>query len=284
MKYLKKGISFFGLTVVLTLAVVFAASIAAIPAQAAKKEKVDVITYQKSEDDFLAYKLKYFANGDMAGLLKKMNHVNDGSYTKINYASFKKIKSFVNENASSGYTTKSKYTYKKGRISKVTVGKTIMKLTYNAGGQVKKTKVIGTYYDPVKHKDIKGSYTNKYSYNAKGLLVRANTLDKLYTYKYDKKKNIKKITVKDKEDKSKTVYNIKNKYKKDRLVKRTITHIDPYEGGKSSGTVTYKYKTINVPKKVVKIIKNQQYVLLNNGDCELKMHDPVNPNAFPLIP
>ncbi len=275
---MRKRIQTIRLSAILTLVLVLAATLAPVSAQAAKKvkaKKVKVNVLVEENADYGIHNMKYAVKGDMAGLLKTIYH--DAYDMKIRYATAKKMKNIKYYNWSGAYGYSIKYTYKKGRIKKITIGKTTMTLTYNAKGLVKKAKVSGTFYNPFKEKKVKGSFTNKYTYNKKGLLTKANTYNHVYTYKYDKKKNITRITDKDKVEKSTVVWKYKNVYKKGLLVKRNVT------SDEGEDTITYKYKSIKVSKATAKTIKKQQHFLLNHGNPNNYIYSAVNLNVFPVI-
>ena len=173
--------------------------------------------------------------------------------------------------------------------------KLIEKYAYTKGGKLKSRtyKSTGsgspfTIYDrytcnkaglPVKviQTDKREVWTYNYSYNKKGRLVRKyqhyinydatynREISYLYTYKYDKKGNLKSSTTKDPSDPRAggTVY-YKNTYKKGRLVKIvTKSRSDVTGKWETSPPLIYTYKKIKVPKKMVPQIKKQQWAILN---------------------
>ena len=106
-----------------------------------------------------------------------------------------------------------------------------------------------------------------YKYNSKGQLTRAvfddmNYGDGTYEFKYDKYGNItlKGGNLKKKRD---IDFTYKNTYKKGRLVKSVKRW---YEEKSVKEKRTYQYQTIKVPKKAVKMVKEQQRLLTHRWD------------------
>ncbi len=106
-----------------------------------------------------------------------------------------------------------------------------------------------------------------YKYNSKGLLVHAEFYDASYgdwvkEFKYDKHGQITLIAGNLKK-KSTYSHTYKNSYKSGRLVKC----VKKWYGSKSVDEKrTYQYQKIKVPKKAVKMIKEQQRQLLHRWD------------------
>jgi len=106
-----------------------------------------------------------------------------------------------------------------------------------------------------------------YKYNSKGLLAHAEFYDASYgddvfEFKYDKHGQITLIAGNLKK-KSTYSHTYKNSYKSGRLVKC----VKKWYGSKSVNEKwTYQYQKIKVPKKAVKMIKEQQRQLLHRWD------------------
>ena len=121
-------------------------------------------------------------------------------------------------------------------------------------------------------------WTYQYSYNKKGRLVSKYShyvdpdaeynqeITEYYTYKYDKKGNLRSYTAKSPDNHvGGTVY-YKNSYKKGRLVK-VVTKSKDIGTGKweTSPPELYTYKKNKVPKKMIHQIRKQQWAILNRN-------------------
>ena len=203
------------------------------------------------------------------------------------------------ENISNKPTYKYKYN-KKNQIVRITYkyGKKwgyVDTYAYNSSGQLKSCTSRGTgtsrsesYYEtfvcnkaglPVKGivKDKRAVTTFNYSYNKKGRVVSQyihyvdpdaeQDFTAYFTYKYDKKGNLKSTTAKDPDNLTgRGADRYKNTYKKGRLVKVVMKTKYPNASKweKYQPTV-YTYKKIKVSKKMIPQIKKQQWALLNNN-------------------
>ncbi len=219
-----------------------------VPAYAAKKAAVYVVTQVKSSDGSEKYTYSY----DKNGLVKK--ETNSGGSITYSYKNGN-ISKMVDK--SLYYPTKTRtYTYKKGKLVKAVEKDmgltTTTTYTLDKKGRIKKqTSKNGS--DP--------DTTITYKYDKKGLVSRltsVNTQDKtrlVWSFKYDKKKNMTAFGYTYGSNTMTATY--KNSYKNGRLTKRVEIHPD-----KTRETYTYTYKKMKVPKSKVKKIKAQQPYLL----------------------
>ena len=247
---------------VFTLATTVEASAAAKPKTKSMKVLVET-TYGEGE-----YSSKTTYTYDNNGLRTAINN----PYSKSTYKHNKK-----------GFVTERRY-YEEGNKNP----SFITKYSLKKNGDAKKAKT--TIYDEETGKKV-STETTKYTYWKKGVIKKSTTTSKnaKYVSTYDKHGNLKssKSTWKDGKKKYTSSTICKNTVnKKGDLTKRvetykssdgekyvyTTTYKNTYSGGKlvkvvatekgSDGTftrtTTYKYKTVNVPKKYQEAVKRQQ--------------------------
>lgn len=252
------------IAMVLSLLLVMGAVLAVVsPAYAASSKTVYVLKTVKQN----GYKMNTYSY-DSKGRLKKGSLMYGSSECELTYNSKNRLTKFrrsFNEWCNFDYTYSSK-----GRVTKVNNYYTFTsdnkyaydglqsKLKYNSKGKVYKEIVT----------DGRKTYTNKFTYNSKGLLTKAvikyPQRKGTYKYTYDGKKNVKKVVFTTGTDGSET-QTYDNEYdSKGRLKKRTITFSSD-AGDENTVTYTYSYKKMTVSSKYAKMIKAQQWLLLNEG-------------------
>ena len=107
-------------------------------------------------------------------------------------------------------------------------------------------------------------YTYKKGVVCKEKLSYIGIADNTVKYKFDKKRNLKSVTVIYPGGKLKT-YHAKLSYKNGKLVKIQAKEYDPFSDKPSSKTIYIQYKKIKINPSKYKIIKEQQWQLINSN-------------------
>jgi len=190
---------------------------------------VSKVTSASSDDEALTFKYAYTKQG----LLKKITNV---TYKEANTFAYDARNRFKSMNF---YGWKTAFTCdKKGRVSK-TKDKKPVKYTYDAKGYLKKY--------------VSTAQTSTYTYDKKGRLAKlvmqgyaTQGYRDVYKYTYDEFGQLKSVKGAEKAT-------IQNTYDESgRLAMQTV------KSGGSETILTYSYKRVTVPKKLVKQVKAQQ--------------------------
>ena len=198
-------------------------------------------------------KYKYYKNG----LIKKSSY-KSGSYTKIKYKKKEVVK--VVKGSSEKIYFIEKWKYKKKKLIKKEIAHfteytpksgdiTYEKYYYNKKGDLVERIITN---------NITSDETLLYYYNKNGQLIEKVYNGDVYKYQYDKKGNISSL-----DDSLMGNHKYKLKYKKGKLVKQIITNMP--DTPNNQVVYKFKYKKMRVKKSYVKLIKKQQWEIINGS-------------------
>ena len=240
----------------------------AMPAQAAKMASVYVVTSNKGMDSY-GMESSYEYTYNKKGFLKKCESIL--STCTYKYSGTKIIESV--DTPKGGYDSLEKETEKntynkKGLLSK-TVATTKTKTTTTKYKYDKK-KHLKSMSVTTKEKGETTKSTSKIKCNSKGQITKLVADGITISYKYDSYGMVKKETWNWRDEngkQNKHVITYENKYKNGRLVKKIARSksADPSISEDYEDVTTYKYKKIQVPKKYLKKVKEQQKSIVANN-------------------
>lgn len=254
--------------VVLTLTVAFAFVPFFGSADAAAKKKVTVVKSMKiTFDSNVTYKdLKKNTIKYKNGFITKYKDT-EGTYTLSydkNYK-VKKLKAKMNGKQARFYNYTQTYTWKNNKMIQIVQKSGDVTNTFNNtynGNKIVKSDLTWSYKGDTEKSSC--TYTYKKNHISKSVLTQEDGTKLSAKYKFDKKGNVIQGDVKaGKTANSTTLAHIT--YGKNKLPSQIQATFISYES-QQAYTAVYKftYKTIKVPKKYVKAVKEQQWKLLND--------------------